>query len=74
MSHVGTLTICLLLVYFVGASGCHCFDLSLSKLNKKLFQGSLQRLYFDKHTTAAPQEDPPPTRKIIGILHYNTQV
>ena len=26
MSHVRTLTICLLLVYFVSAAGCHCFD------------------------------------------------
>ena len=61
---VCTLTICLLLVYFVAAAGCHCFDLSLSRVNKKLFQGSLQRLYFDKHTIAAPQKDPP-SRKII---------
>ena len=28
MSYVRTLAICLLLVYFVGAAGCHCFDLS----------------------------------------------
>ena len=27
MSYVRTLTICLLLVYFVSAVGCHCFDL-----------------------------------------------
>ena len=27
MSYVRTLTICLLLVYFVSAAGCHCFDL-----------------------------------------------
>ena len=26
MSYVRTLTICLLLVYFVSAAGCHCFD------------------------------------------------
>ena len=26
MSYVRTLAICLLLVYFVGATGCHCFD------------------------------------------------
>ena len=26
MSYVGALAICLLLVYFVGAAGCHCFD------------------------------------------------
>ena len=34
----------------------HTVNWSLSRVNKKLFQGSLQRLYFDKHTTAAPQE------------------
>ena len=28
MSYVRTLAICLLLVCFVGAAGCHCFDLS----------------------------------------------
>ena len=28
MSYVRTLTICLLLVYFVSAAGCHCFDLA----------------------------------------------
>ena len=28
MSYVRTLAICLLLVYFVGAAGCHCFDLT----------------------------------------------
>ena len=28
MSYVRTLTICLLLVYFVSAAGCHCFDLT----------------------------------------------
>ena len=27
MSYVGALAICLLLVCFVGAAGCHCFDL-----------------------------------------------
>ena len=27
MSYVRTLTICLLLFYFVSAAGCHCFDL-----------------------------------------------
>ena len=27
MSYVRTLTICLLLVYFVSAAGCHCYDL-----------------------------------------------
>ena len=27
MSYVRSLTICLLLVYFVSAAGCHCFDL-----------------------------------------------
>ena len=27
MSYVRALTICLLLVYFVSAAGCHCFDL-----------------------------------------------
>ena len=27
MSYVRTLTICLLLVYFMSAAGCHCFDL-----------------------------------------------
>ena len=27
MSCVGGLTICLLLVYFVSAAGCYCFDL-----------------------------------------------
>ena len=27
MSYVRTLTICLLLVYFVSAAGCHCVDL-----------------------------------------------
>ena len=27
MSYVRTLTTCLLLVYFVSAAGCHCFDL-----------------------------------------------
>ena len=27
MSYVRTLTICLVLVYFVSAAGCHCFDL-----------------------------------------------
>ena len=27
MSYVRTLTICLLLVYFVSAAGCHCFEL-----------------------------------------------
>ena len=26
MSYVRALTICLLLVYFVSAAGCHCFD------------------------------------------------
>ena len=26
MSYVRTLTICLLLVYFESAAGCHCFD------------------------------------------------
>ena len=26
MSYVRTLTICFLLVYFVSAAGCHCFD------------------------------------------------
>ena len=29
MSYVRTLTICFLLVYFVSAAGCHCFDLKL---------------------------------------------
>ena len=27
MSYVRALTFCLLLVYFVSAAGCHCFDL-----------------------------------------------
>ena len=27
LSYFKVLTICLLLVYFVGAAGCHCFDL-----------------------------------------------
>ena len=27
MSYVRALTICLRLVYFVSAAGCHCFDL-----------------------------------------------
>ena len=49
----------------------HPINLSLSRVNKKLFQGSLQRLYFDKRTTAAPQEDP---HKMVGILHYNTHI
>ena len=42
----------------------HPINLSLSRVNKKLFQRSLQRLYFDKRTTAAPQEDP---HKMVGI-------
>ena len=32
MSYVRTLTICLLLVYFVSAAGCHCFDLIVSEM------------------------------------------
>ena len=28
LSYVRVLTICLLLVYFVSAAGCHCFDFS----------------------------------------------
>ena len=75
MSYVGTLTICLLLVYFVAAAGCHCFDLSLSQLNKKLFEGSLQRLFLINIPLQLHKKTPPPpTRKITGILHYNTQV
>ena len=36
MSYVRTLAICLLLVYFVGAAGCHCFDLhTFSDANDK---------------------------------------
>ena len=31
MSYVRALTICLLLVYFVSAAGCHCFDLKVSE-------------------------------------------
>ena len=31
----------------------HPVNLSLSRVNKNLFQRSLQRLYFGKHTTAA---------------------
>ena len=38
---------------------CHPVNLSLPRVNEKLFQGSLQRFYFDKRTTAAPQKDPP---------------
>ena len=49
----------------------HPVYLSFSRVNKKLFQGSLQRLYFDKRTTAASQEDP---RKMVGLLHYNTHI
>ena len=37
----------------------HPVNLSLSRVNKNLFQRSLQRLYFDKHTTAVSQEDLP---------------
>ena len=37
----------------------HPVNLSLSRVNKNLFQRSLQRLYFDKYTTAASQEDLP---------------
>ena len=29
MSYVRALTICVLLVYFVSAAGCHCFDLNV---------------------------------------------
>ena len=39
MSYVRTLTICLLLVYFVTAAGCHCFDLiNDKKSSEKLFR------------------------------------
>ena len=31
MSYVRTLTICLLLVYFVSAAGCHCFDMDTER-------------------------------------------
>ena len=37
MSYVRLLTICLLSVYFVGAAGCHCFE-----IYKKVF--SLKKL------------------------------
>ena len=39
MSYVRALTICLLLVYFVSAVGCHCFDLiNHRKSREKLFK------------------------------------
>ena len=48
------LTICLLLVYFVSAAGCHCFDLvSKSKLaqffirNKKKFENQTNEIALD---------------------------
>ena len=37
MSYVRTLTICLLLVYFVRAAGCHCFDLRCVNLNTEAY-------------------------------------
>ena len=33
LSYFRVLTICLLLVYFVSAAGCHCFDLFTPKRN-----------------------------------------
>ena len=33
MLYVRTLPICLLLVYFLSAAGCHCFDLIVSSLH-----------------------------------------
>ena len=36
MSYVRTSTICLLLVYFVSAAGCHCFDLFMARPKSKL--------------------------------------
>ena len=50
----------------------HPVNLSLSRVNKKLFQGGLQRFYVDKRTTATLQEDSP--RKMVRILHYNTRI
>ena len=57
----------------------HPVNLSLSRVNKKLFQGSLQRFYFDKRTTAALQEDDLPdfccsfkfSNKKTFHLHFN---
>ena len=47
MSYVATLTICLLLVYFVSAAGCHCFDLVTAipaSLIQQVQQHSIQTL------------------------------
>ena len=37
MSYVRTLTICLLLVYFVSVAGCHCFDFDTAGILRKGF-------------------------------------
>ena len=44
MSYVRTLAICLLLVYFVGAAGCYCFDLQKKSIMKVLTAKILMRL------------------------------
>ena len=43
MSYVRTLTICLLLVYFVSAAGCHCFD-SFTLLFQNLTQFAVETM------------------------------
>ena len=45
LSYVRVLTICLLLVYFVSAAGCHCFD----------FNAFILKVYFNynQHVTAS---------------------
>ena len=45
MSYVRALTICLLLVYFVSAAGCHCFDTIMALLSRTSLNTKMESFY-----------------------------
>ena len=46
LSYFGVLAICLLLVYFVSATGCHCFDLTLKVVGGACLFNTAKKKFF----------------------------
>ena len=65
-----TLTICLLLVYFVSDTGCHCFDLFLLYLD--LFP--IEKQQVTKHFKTAISKYQCHFLIFIGLNHKNNQI